>query len=330
MRVLVGIVLSLAVAMQAAAQEWRFAIEEIQGSVQDAYAQRFAELMAEKSGGRVQVSVYPYGTLGTSAQLTELVQGGAIQLAFASPGHLGSVVPESQIFSLHFLFPEEDAALRRLLERSAALHELLGAAYREKNLDLLAIVTEGWMAWTGNRPLRTPADFGGFKMRTMVSPLLVEAYKAYGANPTPMPYAEVYGALQLNMIDGQVNPVFAIEEMSFYEVQQAMTFPRHLPFIATVVANPQFVATMAPDIREAFDESIAELNDYIFEVQKRFNRERLEKIRASSDIEMVELTDAEREVFRQRSLPVRDTYVEMAGERGRKILDALLQERDAL
>ena len=80
---------------------WRFAIEETSGSVQDAYAQRFKELVEEKSGGKVIVKVYPYGTLGTSDQLSELLYNGSLQFAMASPGHIGKMIPEVQVLLLH-------------------------------------------------------------------------------------------------------------------------------------------------------------------------------------------------------------------------------------
>ena len=220
---------------------WRFAIEEIEGSVQHAYAERFESLVEARSKGAVSVEVYPYGSLGTSAQITEQVQSGALQLAFASPGHLGSVIPEAQIFSLHFLLSDDEVLNQEILNSDLEFRRLLSEAYRERRLELLTVVPEGWMVWTADRPLRTPGDFAGLKMRTMVSPLLVEAYAAYGAKPTPMPYSEVYGGLQLGMIDGQVNPVFAIEEMSFYEVQGAMTFAHHAAFVSTLVASPTFL-----------------------------------------------------------------------------------------
>lgn len=302
---------------------WRFAIEEIEGSVQHAYATRFEELVEERSQGAVAVEVYPYGSLGTSAQLTEQVQNGALQLAFASPGHLGSVIPEVQVFSLHFLLSDDERVNERILSGEGEFRRLLEEAYREHQLELMAIVPEGWMVWTADRALRTPADFEGLKIRTMVSPLLVEAYEAYGAKPTPMPYAEVYGGLQLGMIDAQVNPVFAIEEMSFHEVQDYMTFANHAPFIATVVASPSFVAGLSEERRALLDGVIDDLDGYIFETQRNFNAERLEKIRSEGGTEIVRLDEAQRDAFRERSLPVRETYVEIAGPRGRAILDAL-------
>lgn len=303
---------------------WRFAIEEIEGSVQHAYASRFKALVEERSGGAVSVEIYPYGSLGTSAQLTEQVQSGALQLAFASPGHLGSVVPEVQVFSLHFLLSDDEATNLRVLSGDGEFRRLLEEATRERQLELLALVPEGWMVWTANRPLRMPEDFAGLKMRTMVSPLLVEAYAAYGAAPTPMPYSEVYSGLQLGMIDAQVNPVFAIEEMSFYEVQDYLIFARHAPFVATVVGSPAFLAGLDVEQRGLLEGVLVDLDDYIFETQRRFNAERLAKIVEEGDTEVVRLDATQREAFRRLSLPVREIYVELVGPRGRAILDSLV------
>lgn len=305
---------------------WRFALEEVEGSVQHAYAQRFKALVEERTDGAVTVEIYPYGALGSSTDLTEQLRAGALQFAFASPGHLGTMVPEVQIFNLHFLMPENEALLHRLLAGSEPLHRLLNQAYESKRLRLFALIPEGWMVWTGNRPLRQPSDFSGFKIRTMASPLLLAAYEAYGANPTPMPYSEVYSALQLKMIDGQVNPVFAIEEMSFYEVQSHMSFARHLPFISTVVVNPAFHDALTPQERAMLTDVKQSLDDYIFEHQQRLNRRRLEIIRENSDIQMIEVSDANRHAFRKLSLPVREQYVEQAGERGRALLNTIRQE----
>lgn len=303
---------------------WRFALEEIEGSVQDAYAQEFKRQIEEISGGQISIEIYPYGALGTSSQLTELVQDGSIQLAFASPGHLASVIPEVGIFTMHFVLSDDNDINKEVLS-SERVQNLFEAPYAEQNMKLLGIVPEGWMVWTGSKVLRSPADFEEFKMRTMTSPILTESYKAYGANPSPMPYSEVYSGLQLKQIDGQVNPIFAIEEMSFYEVQEAMTFANHAQFIATVVSNKEWYEALPDDQRQWLDDTREALVDYIYEKQAQFNQERLEKIKANSDIEVVELTDEEREVFREASMGVRDIYVEAAGERGQEILDTITE-----
>jgi len=321
--------IGLAAAMgPAEADEWKFAIEEIAGSVQDAYAQEFKRLVEEKSGGDITVTVYPYGTLGTSADLTELVTQGAIQFANASPGHLGTLVSEIQVFSVPYLLSQSNAANKMVLTESATIYEDLGKDFEKKGLKLLTMYPEGEMVWTTNKEIRSPADFDGFKMRTMVSPMLVAAYESFGASPTPMPYGEVYGGLQLKAIDGQVNPIFAIEEMKFYEVSDYMIWAGQQQFTTTVVTNADwYAADLSDEQRDILDAVVAELNDYIYNVQQQYNEERLEKIKkAKPDLKMIRLTDEERAAFKKASMEARKKFVEMVGPSGQKILDQLESE----
>lgn len=308
----------------ATAEIWRFAIEEPEGSVQDAYAREFKKRIEKRSGGEIEVKVYPYGTLGTSDDLTEQVRMGSLQFATASPGHLGKMIPEVQVFLLHFVFSDDNDVNRRALSDPRLLTRF-GPLYEAKGLKLMSIFPEGWMVWTTGKPIRRPEDFEGVKIRTMTSPLPLEAYAAYGASPQAMPYSEVYSALQLNMIDAQVNPVFAIEEMSFYEVTSHMVFARHAQFITTVVANPGFIGSLKAERRRMVSEVVAEMQPFVFDLQRRYNEERLELIRARKpEMVIIELNEDERASFRQRSLPVRETFVEIAGDGGRQALDEVL------
>ncbi|GHB03690.1 TRAP transporter substrate-binding protein [Modicisalibacter luteus] len=312
----------------AQAETWRFALEEVDGSVQDAYAEEFKKRIEEKSNGDITVEIYPYGTLGTSSQLTELVQQDAIQLAFASPGHLASVIPETGVFTLHFLFSDDNEVNEQVLGSSKAI-DMLQEAYHEQNLELLGVIPEGWMVWTADRQIQTPEDMEGFKIRTMTSPILVESYRAYGANPTPMPYSEVYSGLQLEQIDGQVNPIFAIEEMSFYEVQDYMIQAKQAQFITTLVAAQDFYSNLPEEQRQMVDEVTDNMRSYIFEKQAQFNEERLNTIKENSDIQVSTLTDEQRNAFREKSMSVRDTFIEQAGDRGKQILETLQQDIEA-
>lgn len=302
---------------------WRFAIEEPAGSVQDAYAQEFRRRIEAQSNGRIEVRVYPYGTLGTSDQTTELVAMGAIDLATASPGHLGKLIPEVQALLLHFIFTGDEATNSIALNDDELL-ALLSALYEEKGFRLLSILSEGWMAWTTKRPLRTLEDFQGLKMRVMTSPLLLAAYAAYGAAPTPLPYGEVYGALQLNMIDAQVNPLFAIEEMSFYEVTDYLVFAHQAPFVTTVTTSSKFYAQLTPADRALLDDTVAGLVPYIDQVQRQYNAERLDVIRERKPgLNISTFPDAERERLREASRVTRDRFLELAPRKGEAVLQAL-------
>ena len=302
---------------------WRFAIEETPESVQDAYAQRFADAVHERTAGRVRVIVYPYGALGTSDQITEQLHMGTLELAMSSPGHLGKLIPEVQAFLLHFVLAEDPAVNARAL-RDPALTDFLDGLYDEKGLAFLTAFGEGPMVWTTQEAVHRPEDFEGVRMRVMTSPLLLASYEAYGASPTPLPYGEVYSGLQLHMIDGQVNPVFAIEEMSFYEVTNVMTFPHHAEFVTTVAASPRWLASLSPSRRQMVDDIVDALQEDIYEVQRDVNAERLEHIRERRpEMQVVDLGPDERARFRERARRVRGQYVEMVGPRGAALLRSI-------
>lgn len=335
---------------------WRFAIEESEGSVQHEYAWRFKQLIEERTDGEVEVVVYPYGALGTSTHMTEQLNMGVIEFAMASPGSLGKFIPEMQVFLLHFVLPEDERETQKLLSDP----ELIGyfdELYAPKGLKLLSIFSEGEMVWTMKKEVRSPEDFRGVKMRVMTSPILLAAYHAYGASATPMPYAEVYSGLQLNMIDGQVNPIFAIERQKFHEVTSWLIFPGHTSFITTCAANRDFIDNLPPDRSQLIADVIAELESYIFDVQVGFQTERLrtivrDKKRQENELHLCgdlssfidwlspderrELIDGnpflivtpklsadERNKFRQRSESVRDVYLDIGGSRSGEILDRL-------
>ena len=300
---------------------WRFAIEEVDGSVQDAYAKKFAELISEKSRGEIEVRIYPYGTLGTSDQITEQVATGAIQLAMSSPGHLGKLIPELQVFSLHFLFSGDEEVNRKLFRSDGKLVDLFSDKYSAKGFELLGFYPEGWQIWTTNKLIRKPEDFSGFKMRVMTSPLLLEIYRTYGANPVPLPYGEVYSALQLKMIDGQVNPAFAIEEMSFYEVTDYMIFPKASMFVTSAITSKRFLKRLPADQRKWLKEASAESVNYIFAKQQDYNKSRLEKIRNSrdGDVKMIELTKKERRRFLDKSKKSLNVFYDIGGDDAKRI-----------
>lgn len=301
---------------------WRFALEEIEGSVQHAYALALKDKIETLSDGDILVEVFPYGSLGTSTQLTKLTRNGSVNLAFASPGHLADSVPETGLFNLHFLLPEDADATRKLLA-SPDLLNLFRPAYGEAGLQLLGFIQEGWMGWTANKPLTKPADFEGLKIRTMTSEIAASTFRAYGAEPVQTPYSQVYSDLQLHRIDGQSNPVFAIEEMDFHEVQSHLTLPRASRFISSLVANPDWLGSLDEQQQQWLKSAVSDVSEQAWDMAAELNQQRLEMMLERGDIQAVRLNDAQREAFREASEPVRDDYLDAAGERGRKLLDLI-------
>lgn len=311
----------------ALAEDWKFAIEEIPGSIMDAYAQEFKSRIEAATGGDVTVTVYPMGTLGTPTETVEQAADGVIQFTNVSIGNLGTIVPESQVFLLPYLLPSDPAAISKILSTSDTIYGALNEDFQKRGLDVMTMYSEGPQVWTTNREIRTPEDFENFKMRVMVSPILLETYKNMGASPTPLPFGEVFGALQLGAVDGQVNPIPTIEEMKFYEVTSHLIWAGEQELVTTVVAGSDWFATLTPERKRLVRDTMAGMTGFIDNVVADFNQKRLDIIKAAKpDVGIVVLNEAERDAFRARSGDTASAYVDTAGERGQALLDALQDE----
>ena len=324
--VALSLLLSISICGTAMAKEqvWRFALEEIEGTLQYALATKFKDLMAEKSNGQIKVEVYPYGQLGTIDQMTELLQNGAIQFSMISPGHLGSFIPEVQVFSINYLFPDDMDVIRSVLRGNNDTFRVLGPHFENKQLKLVALFSEGYHQWTTKRLVRSPEDFKGLKMRVMTSPILVEAYKAYGANPTPLPFSEVYSSLQLNMIEGQENPYATIQEMKFYEVTDYMITAKHRMYVVSMSSNAAFFNSLPESTQKMVREAVNESLEYYYGFENEFNTKRLEQImEAKPSYNHVFLTEDEIAVFKEKSKGAKEVYINMVGKTGEEVLKAI-------
>lgn len=326
--VLAAVLLTAAMTVQgglAAEYSWKLAHEEPAEGFMDLVAQEFGKKLAEKSGGRIELVIYPSGTLGNVEDLVELTQNNAVQFNIASAGTLSTQIPQMQALLLQYLFPKDMDVVRRVM-KEGSFRELLRPRFEERHLIPLNFVVEGWQVWTSNRPLTTPADFKNFKMRTMPSKLLVETYKAYGANPTPVEFSQVYSSLQLGMIDGQENPVYAIEDMKFYEVQDYLTFGYTSLMFLTLIANQETLAALPADLRTAVEQAAAETVDYAFACQEQLNKGTLDQmLKAKKNLHVAYLDEAAITAFRDLARPLYDVYVKELGGQGAAELLAALQ-----
>jgi len=327
--ILIVCALTFGLAQQAGAAKylWQVALEEIEGSMQHEYAKKFVEIIEDKSNGEIRCNIHFYGELGTSGEITELLQNGDLQFAFQSPGHLGSYIPEVQVFSIHYIFPTDFKLLEKILRKGPNTYNALGKYYRKNKLELLSIIEEGWQIWTANKPLRKPADFEGVTFRVMSSPFLITAYRLYGAYVMTVPYGQIYNNLEIGRIDAETQPFFAIQEMKFYEVQDYMIKANQLPFIGTFASNHEFIKGLPEDIRAIINTAIEGANEYIFDFEPKLNERRKQMImRAKPSMKYIELTDEEIGAFREKAKPLRQKYLKMGGEGATEVLDAVIKD----
>ncbi|WP_227369499.1 TRAP transporter substrate-binding protein DctP [Halomonas sp. M20] len=315
----------------AMAEQWKFAVEEIPNSIMDAYAQEFKKRIESETNGDITVTIYHLGSLGTPTELVGLAADGVVQFANVSIGNLGTIVPESQIFLLPYTLPSDEEKLSRVLSESDVIYNELGNDFESKGLKLQTLYSEGPQVWTTNREIRTPEDFDNFKMRVMVSPILLEAYEDMGASPTPLDFGEVYGALQLGQVDGQVNPVPAIEEMKFYEVSDYMIWAGAGDLVTAVVSGSDWYESLAPERQQLIDDTLQDMEGFIYDTVADYNKEKLENIKKNKpDIKIIELSEEEQKAFEERTRDTYKAYTDITGKRGKKLLDDLNQEIDSM
>lgn len=280
------------------------------------YAQELARLLKEKSNGDIQLDIYHAGSLGTPTEMFELNLNGAIEFCLTGPSQSSSIVPENQILGLQFLFSDNPLANRDFLAESKALKVMLNKKYEEKGITALAYFAEGAMFWTANKPIHKPADFDGVKIRVMPSELLVATYKAYGANPTPLSFTELYSALQLNIVEAQENAPVTTQEMKFMDVQKYLIGSRHNVYVMQHLANVNFMESLPEDIRQILLQSVSEVQTYIHNVQEELNPKRLLMMVEAfkPDQKYYDLTHEEREVFKEEAKKADETYYKLSGD----------------
>ena len=315
-----GAALSALALGSAQAAEWKYAIEEALHEVQGVYATKFKEHVEANSDHTV--AIFPFGTLGESADTTELTQMGAVQFVTASPGFMGSLIPELQVFLLPYVLPEDPAVLADFYATSPTINETLAALYTEQGLEMIDMYPEGEVVMTTKEPVTGPESLSGVNFRVMTSPLLVETYDAFGATPTPLPWGEVYGALQLNMIQGQENPMFFVESTKMYEVTDHITYAGHNNFTTAVLANKPFFDGLSAEDQELVQAAADVAYDYIIEYQQGLTQEAEALIlEAKPEMTVTVLTDEQRAPFREAAEQVRAAFIEMVGESGEEVLE---------
>ncbi|MEN1760572.1 TRAP transporter substrate-binding protein DctP [Anoxynatronum sibiricum] len=308
--------------------EPKFASEEIEGDFMTVWAEHYADHMREVTDGMYDVTVYPYGTLGDTRDINELAQLGVVEYVFTDFAWISAFVPEAQVLALHYLWPDERIGeAMDWVVRNGDFMDVLEEAFRRNGLVPLSLMYEGWQTITSNRPIQNVDDMRGLKVRVMGSALLVEDYLAYGAAPTPMNYGEIYGGLQTNLIDGQVNPIFAIRSMNFYEVQDYLTEIYAEPFTGIPTVNMQFFDSLPPEMQQEMRnwwiDAIIPAAEWI---EARHEEDLAAMMAERPEIVYHEIRGEEQEAFRELAMPVYDKFLEIGGPQAEEILEALLND----
>lgn len=320
--------LAIAAASSASADTWRYAFEEAMDEVQGIFAQKFKEEVEANSDHTIQL--FPFGTLGESADIMEQAQSGILQFVDQSPGFTGALIPEAQVFFVPYLLPQDEEQLATFFKESKAINEMFPPLYEEQGLELLTMFPEGEVMMTTKEPVTSPEDLNEVKFRVMTNPLLVESYQAFGATPTPLPWGEVYGGLQTGIIQGQENPAFFIESTKMYEVTDYITRAGHNNFTTAVMANLDFYEGLSEEEQTMIQNAIDVAFDHIIEYQDGLTEESLEKIKeAKPSITITTLSEEERQPFMETADDVEQEFLEIGGDQAEAILEQMKADLEA-
>ena len=290
-----------------------------------AAALRFKQLAEERTNGRVKVEVYPNSTLYKDKEELEALQLGAVQMLAPSLAKFGPLgVKEFEVFDLPYIFPDK-AVLHRVTE--GPVGESLFAKLASKNITGLAYWDNGFKVMSANRPLHTPADFKGLKMRIQGSKVLDAQMRALGANPQVMAFSDVYQALQTGVVDGTENPPSNLYTQRMNEVQKNVTVSNHGYLGYAVIVNKKFWDGLPSDIRTALTSAMKDATTYANAIAQKDNDDALAKVKATGKTDIYYLTDAEKAAWRKALFPVQK---EMESRIGKEIIDAVNKESAAL
>ena len=270
---------------------------------------RFGEVLEELSGGKFTVVQHPAAALGGEREMIEAVQIGALDMVITSTGPLPNFVPETQVLDLPFLFRDYDHA-RGVLD--GELGQELLAKIDEAGFKALAWTENGFRHITNSqRPIKTPEDLAGLKIRTMENPIHLRAFEALGAAPTPMSFAELFTALQQGVVDAQENPIVVISVSNFSEVQDYLTLSGHLYSPAIILMSQDFWNSLSEEeqgwVMQAAEASVEVTRNRVSELEETGVDQLREK-----GMEVV--TEIDREAFEEAVQPAYEQYTSQFGD----------------
>ena len=251
----ISLIVSFTVSVQAA--EWKGWNIHVAGYPNTIALDKFAELLSEKSGGKMKLKMYHAGTPGSQPDAIEQVRMGGLEIANFSLGPVGPIVPEANVVSLPFIFKDTEHAWR-VLDGKAG--EMMNEGLAKKGLISLAWYAAGARSfYNSKKPIKTPADVVGMKVRVMNNDLYSGMIKALGGNPTPMAFAEVYQSLKTGVVDGAENNWPSYESTGHFEVAKYYSISQHLIIPETLCINAgvwnKLSAADQKILREAAQES---------------------------------------------------------------------------
>jgi tripartite ATP-independent transporter DctP family solute receptor len=223
-------------------------------------SQKFKELVEAKSNGQIKVNIFSDGTIGQDNELVNFLKTGNVQMGMIGVEPLNSIAPKLKTINLPYIFADRKAAYTVL---DGKLGTEMVAGLPAQGLRVIGYFENGFRVTSNSKhEVLTPANLKGLKIRTPQSPVSLSIFKALGSNPTPMPFGELYAALEQKTVDGQENPLANIYSNNLHEVQKFISITNHIYSPMVLAISEKTWTQMTPEQQKIVQEASNEARDY--------------------------------------------------------------------
>ena len=292
-------------AAQAQDKNFRVALQNPKGHPLATGVEKFAEIVAAKSAGKMKVNVFAGGVLGGDAPNVSALQGGTIDMVLLNSGILASQVKDFEVYDFPFMFAnakEADAVV------DGPFGQKLHAKLADKGIVGLAYFELGFRNITNSkRALNTVEDIAGLKLRVIPNAINVDWVKAVGANPTPMAFPEVYAGLEQKAIDGQENPFSVILANKFFEVQKFLAVTNHQYNPQSLIFSKKVWDTLSADEKRILQDAAVEAGKFERQINRDAAAGQLDALKKAG-MQVTEFSAAEQAKLREKFKPVIDKH----------------------
>jgi tripartite ATP-independent transporter DctP family solute receptor len=286
---------------------------------------KFGELVSQKSDGKIKVKLFAGGLLGNDVSMVSSLQGGTQEMTIPDTSTLVGIagLKEFGLINLPFVLNSSQEADELL---DGPWGQKLMAKLPEKGLVGLGFWENGFRQISNNRhPINKAEDISGLKLRVIQNPLFIDTFKALGANALPMPFPEVYTALETGTVDGQENPLATLIASKFYEVQKHAVISNHIYSVWAFLISKKFWDKLSPDEQKILTEAANEATAFERKTIRAFDATALEEIKAKG-IQVTTLSEEETAKLRELTKPVSAKFTQEFGEAGANEMMAELEK----
>ena len=254
---------------------------------------RFAELVEERTNGRIKIEVYDSGTLGNTTAVIEQLQYGAIDFCRCGVGDLSQFSPRLSIFTLPFLYKDTESYYKCM---DSDLSQDILKMEDATGLRGLCYYTNGARSFYSSKPLTCLADLKDLTIRTQESALMMSLMDSLNANPTPVAYSEVYSALQTGVVDAAENSISSYASTAHYEVAPNLMLDRHVFEPDLLIISQQIWNELSEEDQKILSEAAAESVTYERQIYEKYEEDALQKVK-DAGVVITELTPEQQQEF---------------------------------